>query len=37
MSLGSRYGSSDETDYINGAILYVDGGMALYPAFREGG
>lgn len=29
--------ASDEADYINGATLYVDGGMALYPAFREGG
>ncbi len=23
--------ASDEADYINGATLYVDGGMALYP------
>jgi glucose 1-dehydrogenase len=29
--------ASDEADYINGTTLYVDGGMALYPAFREGG
>ncbi len=29
--------ASDEADYINDATLYVDGGMALYPAFREGG
>lgn len=29
--------ASDEADYINGATLYVDGGMALYPAFRDGG
>jgi Enoyl-(Acyl carrier protein) reductase len=29
--------ASDEADYINGATLYVDSGMALYPAFREGG
>lgn len=29
--------ASDESDYVVGATLFVDGGMALYPAFREGG
>ncbi len=29
--------ASDEADYITGAVLYVDGGMTLYPAFEEGG
>jgi glucose 1-dehydrogenase len=29
--------ASDDADYINGATLLVDGGMALYPGFREGG
>jgi glucose 1-dehydrogenase len=29
--------SSDESDYVTGTTLFVDGGMTLYPAFREGG
>jgi glucose 1-dehydrogenase len=29
--------ASDHSDYVNGATIYVDGGMTLYPAFREGG
>jgi glucose 1-dehydrogenase len=29
--------ASDEADYINGTTLFVDGGMTLYPEFREGG
>jgi len=29
--------ASDHSDYINGATLYVDGGMTLYPSFRFGG
>jgi glucose 1-dehydrogenase len=29
--------ASDDSDYVNGATLYVDGGMALYPEFRFGG
>lgn len=27
----------DASDYVVGTTLFVDGGMALYPAFREGG
>lgn len=29
--------ASDESDYVVGVTLFVDGGMMLYPAFREGG
>ena len=29
--------ASDETDYIHGINLYVDGGMTLYPGFADGG
>jgi glucose 1-dehydrogenase len=29
--------ASDESDYVVGATLFIDGGMVLYPAFREGG
>lgn len=29
--------ASDDSDYVTGETLYVDGGMTLYPGFREGG
>jgi glucose 1-dehydrogenase len=29
--------ASDESDYVVGTTLFVDGGMTLYPAFRAGG
>lgn len=29
--------ASDESDYVNGTTLFVDGGMTLYPGFSTGG
>jgi glucose 1-dehydrogenase len=29
--------ASDESDYVTGTTLFVDGGMSLYPAFAHGG
>jgi glucose 1-dehydrogenase len=29
--------ASDESDYVVGATLFVDGGMTLYPGFATGG
>jgi len=29
--------ASDDSDYVNGVTLFVDGGMALYPGFAKGG
>ncbi len=29
--------ASDDTDYINGTTIFVDGGMTLYPGFATGG
>lgn len=29
--------ASDESDYVTGSVLYVDGGMTLYPGFDKGG
>jgi glucose 1-dehydrogenase len=29
--------ASDDSDYVNGTTLFVDGGMTLYPGFAKGG
>jgi glucose 1-dehydrogenase len=29
--------ASDESDYVNGVTIYIDGGMTLYPGFIGGG
>jgi glucose 1-dehydrogenase len=29
--------ASDESDYVNGVTIYIDGGMTLYPGFIGAG
>ncbi len=29
--------SSDDSDYVNGTTIFVDGGMLLYPGFEDNG
>jgi len=29
--------ASDDSDYVHGASIFVDGGMTLYPGFETGG
>jgi len=29
--------ASDDSEYVTGTTLFIDGGMTLYPGFREGG
>ena len=29
--------ASDQSDYIHGTTIYVDGGMTLFPGFATGG
>lgn len=29
--------ASDDADYVTGTTLFVDGGMTLYPEFRDNG
>ena len=29
--------ASEASDYVVGTTLFIDGGMSLYPEFREGG
>jgi glucose 1-dehydrogenase len=29
--------ASDDSDYVHGTTLFIDGGMTLYPAFADGG
>jgi glucose 1-dehydrogenase len=29
--------ASDESDYVHGTTIFVDGGMTLYPGFSDNG
>ena len=29
--------ASDDSDYVHGTVLYIDGGMVLYPGLAAGG
>jgi len=29
--------ASDLSDYVHGTTLFIDGGMSLYPGFRDNG
>jgi glucose 1-dehydrogenase len=29
--------ASDDSDYVNGTTIFVDGGMTLYPGFEDNG
>ncbi|RZL03878.1 MAG: SDR family oxidoreductase, partial [Pedobacter sp.] len=29
--------ASDDSDYVTGTTIYVDGGMTLYPGFEDNG
>ena len=35
MAASVAFLSSDEAAYITGQTLFIDGGLTLYPAFRE--
>lgn len=37
IALAALWLASDLSDYVIGTTLFVDGGMSLYPSFREGG
>lgn len=36
VAAGAAWLASQESSYVTGISLYIDGGMTLYPAFKDG-
>ena len=36
VAAGAAWLASTESSYVTGTTLFIDGGMTLYPAFKDG-